>query len=164
MSDPLGGIEIFGFAGVLVTHHEAVHRPCLASCPRGTLFVTLAAVCSDNAAFVRVEFHDMMNRTVHPDECRHGRIRMSFRNLLESRITRLFRCPVKERNVEHAVDNRPAARITVIQIIPGANKAAGRVESSCQQRSGVHGSFRESGFDVSLKLATLVSSHINPTS
>ncbi|MNJ50266.1 hypothetical protein D3C77_455310 [compost metagenome] len=81
----------------------------------------------------RIELDNVIDRAVRANEGLHRRIRMPHRDLLESRIPRLFGGPIQERYIEHAIDNRPAPRIAFLQVIPSAIEAPCQIKAACQQ-------------------------------
>ena len=139
MSHLFGGIQIFLLSGMDIADHKAVQRPALSSGPGGTLAVSLASQGSHHLSRFRVKFHDVVHRAVRPDKIFHHCVRVHHGDVAEAGIAAFFSGPVQQREVEHAVDDGPASGILVFQIIPGADKAAGRIETACQQIRRMHG-------------------------
>ena len=123
---------------MLVAHHKAVERPCLPARPAGALRVALPAVITDKRAGFGVKLHNVAHTAVCADKvCRHG-VGVGHGNFGKTRVLGFLARPIQKRNVEQAVDDRPAAGVGlgVGEVVPRADKAC-RVEPPGQQLGGV---------------------------
>ena len=64
---------------------------------------------------------------------------MAHGNLPEPGIFALLRCPVQQRDIEHAVNDGPSSGIAPLYLVPGPDKVSCRIEPSCQEIRPVHG-------------------------
>ena len=123
---------------VFVAHHKAVERPGLPARPAGALCIALPAVIADKRAGFGVKLHDMAHTAVCADKvCRHG-VGVGHGNFFKARVLGFLARPIQKRNVEQAVDDRPAAgvRVGAGDVVPRADVPRW-VEPPCQQLGGV---------------------------
>ena len=120
-------IQIFLLSGMKKAEHKSIDGPPLASGPRRTFSIALAAVVPRFLPGLRIKFHNMFNRSVRADKMLLHRICMHHSNLTEPWILCFFRCPVEQRNIKHTINDCPTSCIPIPSIIPCTDKTPNRI-------------------------------------
>ena len=130
--------DVFFSLSVAVADGSAVHAPCLSSRPGGAVPVALAGSSMVRLSGLRIHKKGVPGGIILPDHIGEGCVDVLLRNLPVFLLPGLLCCPVKEGQVQQAVDDKTVI-LLFAHFSPCLDKSAYRLETAdqvvrCQKR------------------------------